>query len=200
MATGYTAEIEKGISFQEFVFKCARAMGVCITMRDDSLDTPIPETFEPDNYYLENLKKAKSELTKVEKWDEKVAQKHLESDYKTNQKYHSDAIKRKHELLLKYKTMLAKVKEWQPPSPEHNDFKQFMIDQIEDSIKWDCDIDYHQKQLNKPKQKAEKYKQFNIANLKKDIIMYEKRYKEELERTTNKNIWLKQLRDSLNTI
>ena len=66
MPTGYTAKLmENGQSFQEFVMFCARAMGVCVMMRDDSLDKPIPEKFEPSDYELKEMAKARTELDRL---------------------------------------------------------------------------------------------------------------------------------------
>ena len=47
MPTGYTAPIKDGISFNDFMWGCARAFGALIMMRDDPPGTPIPERFEP---------------------------------------------------------------------------------------------------------------------------------------------------------
>ena len=43
MPTGYTAKIVDGQSFPDYVKTCLRAMGVCVSMRDLPMDTPIPE-------------------------------------------------------------------------------------------------------------------------------------------------------------
>jgi hypothetical protein len=56
MPTGYTAKLmEEGQSFPEFAMRCARNFGALIMMRDESLDVPIPEQFEPSDYYRKKL-------------------------------------------------------------------------------------------------------------------------------------------------
>jgi len=49
MPTGYTLDLYDGknITFKEFVMKCAGAFGALISMKDESLDAPIPEHLEP---------------------------------------------------------------------------------------------------------------------------------------------------------
>ncbi len=49
MPTGYTHLIEEGCNLEEFVWACARAFGACVMMRDDSVDKPVPEKFEPSD-------------------------------------------------------------------------------------------------------------------------------------------------------
>lgn len=76
MPTGYTADLmEKGMEFKPFVLQCARAFGALITMRDDSLDAPIPEKFEPDDYHIKKLAEAIQEQKRLQSMtdDEKVS-------------------------------------------------------------------------------------------------------------------------------
>jgi len=76
MPTGYTAKLmESGQTFQDFVMQCARAFGACVMMRDDPMDAPIPERFEPSDYNVKRLAEAKAELVKLQAMtnDEKIA-------------------------------------------------------------------------------------------------------------------------------
>ena len=60
MPTGYTSKLLENpdMTPEEFVMVIARAFGICIDMREDSLDTPIPERFEPSPYHKDELEKA----------------------------------------------------------------------------------------------------------------------------------------------
>lgn len=64
MPTGYTAPIYEGkqITFPEFAMQCARAFGALIDMRDDPMDSPIPDAFVPDTYHARELVKAREQL------------------------------------------------------------------------------------------------------------------------------------------
>jgi len=62
MPTGYTNCIKDGVTFEQFVWKCARAMGALVMMRDEPSNAPIPVKFEPSNYYAEEVAKAKAKL------------------------------------------------------------------------------------------------------------------------------------------
>ena len=53
MQTGYTSYINDGeiISGKEFLKLCTRAFGIAIDLKDESLDVPTPNHFEPDPCY-----------------------------------------------------------------------------------------------------------------------------------------------------
>ena len=76
MPTGYTLDLYDGkdITFEEFALRCARAFGALISMRDEPIDAPIPERFEPSDYHLKELEKAKKRLKEVKKWNEETAE------------------------------------------------------------------------------------------------------------------------------
>lgn len=53
MPTGYTAYIKDGkiTSGKEFLKLCTRAFGIAVDLKDESLDVPTPNHFEPHPYY-----------------------------------------------------------------------------------------------------------------------------------------------------
>lgn len=65
MPTGYTANVHDGITFEQFVWQCARGMGALVTMRDEPTGAPIPERFEPSDYNAKRLQEAKDELVRL---------------------------------------------------------------------------------------------------------------------------------------
>lgn len=198
MPTGYTADIEKGITFKQFIMSCSRAFGALVTMRDDPHNAEIPERFEPSNYHKIETEKAEKELCKLQKMSIKTANTNAIAEYKQQVIYLKERITEIDILKSKYQAMLLKVKEWQPPSPDHIDLKKFMIEQIEDSIKFDCNTDYYYKEADKLiTLTPSEWKNKKIAQCLKDIEYHKKIYAEEVERVENRNLWLKQLRESL---
>lgn len=198
MPTGYTANIENGISFNEFILKCAKAFGACITMRDDPLDTPIPEKFEPSNYYKEKLEESKENLNKLQQMSLSDAFLESQKEYSDSIKYNKNSIKKKKDLLNKYNKMLDNVVKWIPPSNDHIELKNFMTQQINDSIKFDCNIEYYERELKNLKLLSGKdWLKKRIKIVEEDIIYFTKEYEKELKNFNGKNLWVKQLRDSL---
>lgn len=199
MPTGYTYQLcEEEISFEKFACNCARAFGACITLIDEPLSTPIPEKFEPDDYYLKEIKGSKKELKKLSSFDDdkkiKWGKNKQKKDIEQNEKY-LNKIKEQNQRL---KNMIKQVKEWIPPSKDHEHFKEFMIKQLEISID---DPIYTKEQITNIKT-MKPLDLFNekVQKLKDDIIYNEKHYKEECDRINERNLWIKQLRDSLNSV
>jgi len=194
MATGYTMDIAKGITFEKFALNCARAFGACVTMREESLNTPIPDEFEISTYHRDQIKIDEGNLKLINQLtDETIEDMARGSLDKAIREYNKD-VGRREKLLIKYKVMLKKVNAWKPPSKKHVEYKEFMIKQITSSMDWDCRIDtddYPKKQTGK------QYKAAEIQNLLWSIKYHTKSYKEEVERVNGQNLWIKQLRDSL---
>ena len=193
MPTGYTADISKGISFEKFVLTCARAMGALIMMRDEPSDAPILDKFEPSDYHPKELAKAEQEYSFLLHLEKDQVKQYAERDY-------SDAVeswkKRKDEKLElenKYKEMLAKVVQWNPPTKEHEGFKDFMMQQIRESIKWDCSP------YEAPENpSADEWYRKKLKDIDWRIDYHTKEGKEEVRRSKERSEWVQQLKSSLN--
>jgi hypothetical protein len=136
MATGYTAAIADGISFEDFALSCARAFGACIYQRDR--DDDAPRLAETPSYHVEGLKEAQEEYDRLSSLSE-------DQRRKMGRKLQGEALmslevkkQKDTELRNKYEAMLKKIADWKPPTENHNGLKEFMRDQIEKSIVWDC--------------------------------------------------------------
>ena len=194
MPTGYTLDLYDGkdITFEEFVLKCARAFGVLIDMRDEPIDAPIPERFEPSDYHLKELERAKKRLKEIKKWDEEKAEQEAERAYRDALKKREEFIKKNKLIRKRYEDMLSKVQKWKPPTIEHESLKQFMIQQLVESIEYDCFIPEMPQHLS-----GEEYKEQQIKKALSDIDYHEREYAEEVNRVYERNKWLLSLRESL---
>lgn len=194
MPTGYTAAIKDGISFEKFALSCARNFGALITMRDDPHDAPIPDSFEPSNYHVKQLHDAYSRLNLLESLSEEA-----KNDY--CKEYNDKALddwrqlrREREELNNKYNSMLVKVEEWVPPTKDHQELKTFMISQINQSVSWDCSMEYH----NKPTPlTTEEWFAIKIDGLKRDINYHTEEDKKEVDRTKERSDWVIALKNSL---
>jgi len=194
MPTGYTLDLYDGkdLTFEEFVLKCARAFGALIDMRDEPMDAPIPERFEPSDYHLKELIKAKKRLKEIKKWDEEKAEQEAERAYREALKEREEFIKKNKLIRKRYEDMLSKVQKWKPPTIEHESLKQFMIQQLVESIEYDCFIPEMPQRLS-----GEEYKEQQIKKALSDIDYHEREYAEEVNRVYERNKWLLSLRESL---
>lgn len=197
MPTGYTADIAKGITFEQFAMSCARAFGACITMRDSSSDTPIPKEFKPSTYHKEALKEEYKRLEKINKMT--VAEAEIEAKKKYDEEILEvqNQLKKSSTLQKKYEDMLQKVYTWVAPA-DHIKFKDFMIKQIKESIEYDCDISY----WTRTKEEIKLFTGEEWLKLQKEVIQSSIEYhrredKEEIERVAGRNKWIRELRESL---
>lgn len=198
MPTGYTAAIADGITFKEYAMSCARAFGALITMRDDAPDAEIPEAFEPSDYYAKALNAAAARLAELNQMDEQSKLKEMEAWRDKQIADAKDAIEKKKDLRAKYDAMLAQVNAYTPPSHEHEGLKKFMAEQINQSIDFDCNDNYHEKVLTEAATiTADEWHVRNVAEAQRDVEYYTKHHAEELQRTEGRNRWIKQLRESL---
>ena len=198
MPTGYTACIKEGAPFEDFVMGCARAMGALIMMRDEPSSAPIPERFETSSFYARKVDEVKKEIDRLDRMLLSEADVESELEYKNEikrlRKYITDAL----ELRAKYVDMRSKVRAWTPPTTEHNGFKDFMIQQLEGSIDFDCNTDYYQKKLNEFKlETGQEWLAKKQAKATQDLVFQTTEMEREIERTEERNAWLKALRNSL---
>lgn len=196
MATGYTMDIAKGITFPQFAMRCARAFGACVTMRDDGPDVPIPDEFKPSPYHVEQLVEVRRRLKELDKLTLEEAENRAKQEYERQSKQVATEIKKSRKLTKQYTVMLEQVKTWKPPTPDHVDFKNFMVQQIESSIKFDGMEEYYKDHpailLSGPDWlKQEK------AKAMWEIDYHTKENQAEIERVASRNMWIKTLRESL---
>lgn len=197
MPTGYTAEIENDIQFEDYVLGCARAFGACVHQRDENSNIK-PALRQEDTYYAERLEKAKAKVQELEalkpqdriEYGEKVRLEELSFQ----QKYFNDKILLKN----KYEAMLQKAVDWTPPTPGHAELKNFMIQQIQDSIRHDCDTDYTLEQITKLSQERpvtlfEK----ELTSAKRDVIYNTEQLEKNTKAIQESNQWIVELYKSL---
>jgi hypothetical protein len=170
-------------------------MGALILMRDERMDAPIPERFEPDDYHKDAEAKAREEYERLKGLSMETAHKehreYLDSEFARRQ------TRRREDTTVvdRYKAMLVKVQAWEPPTPEHEGLKKFMVSQLEESIKWDGPSDGSFESVIETD--PEKWHHARIARAMKDVDCHKQHHAEEVARTESRNNWIKTLRESL---
>ena len=198
MPTGYTAAIADDISFNDFVMQCARSRGALIEMRDLPFDAPIPNQFEPSDYHVKQQRLAEDEVQRLLKMTDEEAEIEAQHDFEKACVDNTQSIEKTIKLRYKYEAMLEQVKAWKPPTAEHVELKQFMIDQIVDSMKFDCDtgMDYYTRYQPKRLTGAEWIKKKLDAAID-NYKYHQDSYLKEVARVESRNRWVKELVESL---
>ena len=171
--------------------KCARAFGACIEQRDDDANDK-PKLIEKtkDNYHIKRIEEAK-------KW-KKPTKAEFDDYVKKQTAYYNEQIDKQNKLKASYQQMLDKANAWTPPTSGHEGLKQFMIDQLSDSLKNDCGPDYYQMELSQ----IESYTYEGMvsdmrASNKRDIEYHTEQLKKDNERVDTRNEWISALYKSL---
>lgn len=195
MATGYTADVQSGkvTDFQTFALKCARAFGALIEMRDSDMDAPIPDSFKPDSYHAKALIDARAELVRLRAMSGTQADKQASADYREAIEEWDRAQTERALRRERYQSMLTHVRAWKPPSKDHVGLKDFMIQQLTESMEFEGDDDRW-----KPKLKdGATWRSDAIVRAQENVTYHEKHHGEDVKRATERTEWVQQLRDSL---
>jgi vacuolar-type H+-ATPase subunit I/STV1 len=149
MPTGYTAGIIDGEinTFNEFAIGCIRAFGATIHMRDEPNNKPY-EPRVPSSYHKNRIIALKKERELINNTsDEELIFQAKNAIYGDITKYkkHIEETKQKK---TKLDNILDKAYKFNPPTEEHVGFKDFMIQQLKDTIKQDGDTLYYEDALN----------------------------------------------------
>ncbi len=199
MPTGYVSEIydNKPITFEKFVLRCARAFGACIEQRDDSMEVK-PSLRKASDYHEKSLKSAEETLKKLRKSKKSELKTEFEKYKKTRIEETNNYLFRK-DLENRYKKMINSVEGWIPPTEEHKGLQDFMISQLNDSIKYDCNLDYYKEDLKGVENlNFEKWLNSRIEGEERKIIYHKEEYEKELKSIEKSNDWIIKLYESLN--
>lgn len=197
MPTGYTADVQSGkiTELKDYALLCARAMGATIMIRDDPLDAEIPE-FEPSPFYRDYLANTRNELAEFESMSVEDRKSLHDREHAERVATANKYIAEKDDHRKRYEAMLAKAKQYAPPTAEHQGLADFMVSQLEESIRFDCDGDYIWEQ-EKVKQPFEQWERERLESLRERIERYASEWEQEQSRTESRNRWIRQLRESL---
>lgn len=197
MPTGYTADVQSGkvTDFSEFALDCARAFGACITMRDEPSGTPIPDAFTANTSYHDNaLSAAREAMSEALDLTDGQCEERAEAEHTNAVAAHHERMAEKEQQRIRYQKMLEPAEAWVPPTEEHKKFKNFMVTQLRESIDFDCGKSYY---THPDKLTGHQWRKNQIDKANRDIEYHTEERQKEIERVSNRNEWLRALRQSL---
>lgn len=142
MPTEYTAAAcEREQTFQEYALGCARAFGALIDMRDDPQDAVIPDSFPYDDYHERELLKAKAELGHLEGLFAEARAEFGAERRRKAIRYAEETLRKTQETRYRLVRLLKAAEVYQAPSADHEEYKSFMIQQLQSTLKWDGNVE-----------------------------------------------------------
>lgn len=202
MPTGYTSYIKDGkiTSGKEFLKLCTRAFGIAVDLKDESLDVPTPNHFDPHPYYEKAYKDSLVSREKAYSMTLEEIKEDIISKYNDNKGRAEKILEEYKDEDKNYLKVREEVEKWTPPTPEHENLKKFCLEQIDMSLnttlyEW-CEKDIN-KELDTSDDTIKKYIDILRDNADKKLKRAYKNWQEELRRAEEKNLWMKQFLDSL---
>lgn len=202
MPTGYTAYIKDGkiTSGKEFLKLCTRAFGIAVDLKDESLDVPTPNHFEPHPYYEKAYKDSLVSREKAYSMTLEEVKEDIISKYNDNKGRAEKILEKYKDEDKKYLKVREEVEKWIPPTSEHENLKKFCLEQIDMSLNTGL-YEWYEKDINKELDTSDdtikKYIDILRDNADKQVKRRYEKYQEELKRVEEKNLWMKQFLDSL---
>jgi hypothetical protein len=191
MPTGHTAGIADGMTFKEFALNCARSYGF-----EDGL-----KEIKVDDYITESVKDAIKSFNEFNSMSLKDRKELFAKEKKKGLASALDSINDTKELEKKYRAMLKKVNKFVPPTKEHEQYKKFMIDQINSSIDFDCSMKYKVERLESIKKWDFKtWESDRLDDLSRDVDYAQEKLEEEKKRIKGCNDWIAKLREAIDKV
>lgn len=131
MPSFYTATIGEGATFKDFFLRCSRAF---IHDEGDPIAARRRDVKYHEEKTLASARRLVDFLYSSQADRQGQFQQHIESTRKVNEEIRATRENAK----IKYEAMLAQVNAWEPPIPEMDSLKEFMQNQINQSIEHDC--------------------------------------------------------------
>ena len=198
MPTGYTSYVQDGkiTELKDFMLLCAKNFGALIHMKDEGLNCEIKYR-QVGEYYPRKLEEVKREFENFQKLSDGEIQKQLDENYESRVRDKEESLKEFDKRKERYLDMIEEVMCWNPPTENHIKLKEFALQQLKDSLKFDCCDDMRRYYLEKPKKETlEEYKQEKVKEYLKDIERYAKEYRNDLESVEYANKWINDLINS----
>jgi hypothetical protein len=204
MPTGYTAGIIDGkiTTFEQFATQCSRAFGATIHMRDNPLDSPY-EPRTPSEYYVNSLQSQREKLEETKTMTDEAIVQDFETLLKDSLEYHERELEKTKVNLGRLNSIMESAKSWVPPTEDHEGVRDYMIDQLEITIKADGDPSYHVNKIVQAKKELEEgidpkvYREEKIKEIEDRISYYGAEVQKELERCKQSNDWMDNFLESI---
>src|ERR1019366_2046361 len=195
MPTGYTEKLmTKGQTFQEYAMLCARNFGACVMRREDPMSAPIPEMFEPREYYVEELRKTKEKLVHLQSLSPTDADRHGQKNKDESVGFYEAMLAREIAENQRLDEMTVQVEKWKPPTPDHQGMKEFMLEQIKVSRH---DTTWVREELKAQRLKpATEFFAQELTAARREIVRYAKEQADEVARANSRTAWIQALRKS----
>lgn len=200
MPTGYTAAVADGTitTLKDFAEACFRGMGVCVTMRDEPSDVPVPESFQVSTYHADKVANYKKQLVGFVTTPEHELREYYAAAVKKETEQLDIQVKQNTSIYKRYSDMRDLVYKLKPENApaglDLHGFKEFMLDQLKTSINFDVSTVGAERELPEYMLQFDTWYAHMLIELAEKIRHHRECHDKEVKKTHERNEWLKAAR------
>lgn len=202
--TSYTSGILDGriTTFEQFAKQCVRAFGASVHMKGESIVVEYKKN-EPTDYYRKYVELYKKNLAEIETMPDDELIKDEQRQLKESIERYKIAINEKIKNKKLLTGFLIQAENYIPPTEEHNRFKEFLIQQLKDTIACDGDDSYYIKAVGKAENvlanlKPDELRKKRLESAKHNLEFYQNKYDMDIKGCNEGDEWVKKIFDSFN--
>jgi hypothetical protein len=187
---------------EQFAKKCILAFGATEHMQKDNSESDDYIQREADEAYEKELQEMEKSLDYIKNLsDEEILSNHV--SYLSNElEYYKEDLARIRENRSRIEKILEDAKSWEIPSEDHQEFKEFMIEDLEEGLKKGCDESHHVKRIEEIneefKMDANSVRERILKGATEDIERQKKEVETEKQLADDSNAWVEQIIKSFN--
>jgi hypothetical protein len=171
-------------------------MGGLIHMRDDGMYEPIRRpspSFDSIEHHREGIEEAQTELDRLKGLSDEQAQHELDAMNQKRMKEHEEKVVRRTAVRNRLLNMRDQVVAWSPPTDDHKGLKKFMLQQLDETIKFDGDIPEPPELETDLKER----RRLRVEWAERDLAYHTKHKAESETRHEGRTDWMDQLEASV---
>ena len=201
MPTGYTAPVQDGdiTELADYALTCASGFGAMVTLRDSDQSLEATRRYveeqsyaQESSYYADALRKSRARLAELRSMTVEQALAAAQAAHDEVVASNERSERKRITELARYEAMIEKVEAWEPPTEDHVEFKKFMLDQLRESVKFDC------REFSMPAPEVSlAWRDEEIERELRNVQRYEEEIEKESERNAARIGWVEALLDSL---
>ena len=156
----------------------------------------------PSTYHSEQIERANKQIGEINSLsDEELIINRKKQIAESIEDYRLSKAKNV-DLASRYTKMIEEAKKWTPSTDEHMGIKKFMIEQLEESLKFDCGGTFYDDTI---KSLEEEFKTLDGSKIRKEFLEDKEKnieyhtteHKKEVERCEKNNLFVEQFFNSL---
>jgi len=187
---------------EQFAKKCILAFGATEHMQKEDQESDEYIQREADESYEKELLEMEKSLEFIKNMSDKdILQSH--TTYLSSElEYYESDLNRIRESKSRIEKILENAKSWEIPSEDHQEFKEFMIDDLEEGLKKGCDESHHLKRIEEIKEElkmdANSVRERILKGATEDMERQKKEIETEKQLASDSNLWVEKIIESFN--